>query len=67
MDDREALAAEVAGIWPDFQRDVASAEVTAAAITASEMPSGWPIYHARTYTFIYTEQPDGTWKQEPAK
>jgi hypothetical protein len=67
LDDKQALAQEVDAIWPDFQKEVQSAEVTGAAITASERPRGWPLYHMRQFTFVYTQQPDGTWKQAHSK
>jgi hypothetical protein len=63
VDQMTPLTQEVDEIWTDFKPQVEKAGFNGAAITAEEVPSGWPIYHSNAYTFVYTRQSDGTWQR----
>jgi hypothetical protein len=63
IDEEEKLQQEVSEIWSDFQKDAEEAHLDAAAIIANEVPTGWPIYHSRTFGFVFQKAPDGSWKQ----
>jgi hypothetical protein len=65
--DTQALRAEVAEIWADFQKDATQARVASAIVIANEVPSGSIIQQGKGYRFVFTRNADGIWSLEPSK
>ena len=67
VDQLQPLTQEVDEIWTDFKTEADKAGVSGVAISANEIPSGWPIYRNKGYTFIYVRQSDGSWQRQSSQ
>jgi hypothetical protein len=60
--DKGILRSEVDEIWPVFKNDVEQAHMSAAIISANEIPRGVLIKSGQSYNFVYEKSADGTWR-----
>jgi hypothetical protein len=59
--DKTALLAEADEIWPAFKNDVERANLSAAIISATEIPQGFIVKRGKSYNFVYEKRADGAW------
>ncbi len=60
--DKAALRSEVGEIWPVFKNDVEQTHLSAAIISANEVPQGVLIKSGQSYNFVFERSADGTWR-----
>ena len=60
--DKAELRSEVDEIWPAFKNDVEQAHLSAAIISANEIPQGVVIKRGQSYNFVYEKSADGSWR-----
>jgi hypothetical protein len=60
--DTVALRKEVDEIWESFEAEVEQAKVRCAIVSANEIPRGVLFKTASGYNFVFTKQPDGSWR-----
>ena len=58
---KTALRAEADEIWPVFKNDVERANLSAAIISANEIPQGFIVKRGKSYNFVYEKRADGAW------